>query len=59
MRQAEIERERLVREIQGLRRAAAGGGTGRGGGNMIISDTILLEEDEEAFDTTSPLSKEL
>jgi hypothetical protein len=26
---------------------------------MIISDTILLEEDEEAFDTTSPLSKEL
>ena len=26
---------------------------------MIIPDTILLDEDEEAFDTTSPLSKEL
>ena len=26
---------------------------------MIIPDTILLDEDEEAFDATSPLSKEL
>ena len=26
---------------------------------MIIPDTILLDEDKEAYDSTSPLSKEL
>jgi hypothetical protein len=26
---------------------------------LIIPDTILIDEDEEAFDATSPLSKEL
>ena len=59
IRQAETERERLIREIQGLHGAAVGGGTGRGGGNKIIPNTILLDEDEEAYDSTSPLSKEL
>jgi hypothetical protein len=58
IRQAEIERERLVHEIQGLHRAAAGSSAGRGR-NMIIPDAILIDEDEEAFDATSPLSKEL
>ena len=55
IRQAEIERERLVHKIQGLHGAEVGGGAGRRGGNMIIPDTILLDEDEEAFDSTSPL----
>jgi hypothetical protein len=53
-----IERERLVCEIQGLHGATAGGGAGWGR-NMIIPYTILIGEDEEAFDATSPLSKEL
>ena len=38
---------------------AASAGAERGGGNKIIPDTILLDEDEEAYDSTSPLSKEL
>jgi hypothetical protein len=59
IRQAEIERERLAREIQGLHRAAAGAGAGRGGENKIIPYAILLDEDEGAYDSTLPLSKEL
>ena len=55
IRQTDIERERLVHEIQCLHGGAAGDNAGRGGGNMIIPDTILPDEDEEAFDSTSPL----
>ena len=39
--------------------AAIGGGAGRAGENKIIPDAILLDEDEDAYDSTSPLSKEL
>ena len=39
--------------------AAAGRGTGWACGNKIIPDAILLDEDEDAYDSTSPLSKEL
>ena len=52
IRQAKIERERLMREIQGLHRVTAGGGAERAGGNKIILDTILLDEDEDAYDST-------
>jgi hypothetical protein len=58
IRRVKIERERLVREIQGLHEAAAGGGAGQGR-NMIIPDTILVDKEEKSFDATSPLSKEL
>ena len=52
IRQAKIERERLMREIQGLHRVTAGGGAEWAGGNKIILDTILLDEDEDAYDST-------
>jgi hypothetical protein len=48
-----------MREISGLHGAAAGGGTGWAGGNKIIPSMILLDKDEDAYDSTSPLSKEL
>jgi hypothetical protein len=59
IKQAKIEREWLVREIQGLHGVAAGAGTRREGENKIIPDAILVDEDEEAYDSTSPLSREL
>jgi hypothetical protein len=45
--------------MQGLHGAATSTGARRGGENKIILDTILLDEDEEAYDSTSPLSREL
>jgi len=58
IREAEIQRDRLAREIQGLQGAGAGGAI-RASGNIVIPDDNLLEEDESAYDPTSPLSKEL
>ena len=46
-------------EIRCVHGASAGEGARWAGGNKIIPDTILLDEDEEAFNATSPLSKEL
>jgi hypothetical protein len=59
IRKIEIERERLMREIQGLHRAVAGEGARQAGRKKIIPDTILVDEDEDAYDSTSPLSKEI
>ena len=58
IREAKIQRDRLVREIQGPQGAGAGGAI-RAGGNIIIPDDNILEEDGSAYDPTSPLSKEL
>jgi len=58
IREAEIQRDRLAREIQGLQGVGAGGVI-RAGRNIVIPNDNLLEEDESAYDPTSPLSKEL
>jgi hypothetical protein len=58
IREAEIQRDRLVREIQGLQGAGAGGVIHAGGSIVILGDNPL-EEDESAYDPTSSLSKEL
>ena len=47
IREAEIQRDRLTREIQGPQGAGAGGAI-RAGGNIVIPDDNLLEEDENA-----------
>jgi hypothetical protein len=49
IRQAKIERERLMCEVQDLHGAKAGRGTERARGNKIIPDAILLDEDEDAY----------
>ena len=47
IREAKIQRDRLVREIQGPQGAGAGGAI-RASGNIVIPDDNLLEEDENA-----------
>jgi hypothetical protein len=58
IREAKIQRDRLVRKIQGLQGAGKGGAI-RADGNIVIPRDNLLEEGESAYDPTSPLSKEL
>jgi hypothetical protein len=58
IQQAEIQRERLLREIQGLQRAGAAGAV-QGGKNLVMLEAIVQGEDAEAYDLTSHLSKEL
>ena len=58
IREAKIQRDRLVREIQGPQGAGAGGAI-RAGGNIVISGDNLLDEDEGAYDPASHLSREL
>ena len=58
IREAKIQRDILVREIQGLQGAGAGGAI-RAGENIVILGDNLPEEDKSAYDPTSPLSKGL
>ena len=58
IRQAEIQRIGLQREIQALHGAGATGNA-LGDRNLVIPDDPALNEDADAYDPTSPLSKEL
>ena len=58
LREAKIQRDSLVREIQGLQGAGATAAI-RVGGNIEIPGDNFVEEDEGPYDPTSPLLKEL
>jgi len=58
VRQAECERERLVREIQRLQRAGAAG-IAQPGRNVVIPEAPEQEGDSELYDSNSPLAREL
>ena len=53
-----MQRDRLVREIQGLKGAGAAA-TIRAGRNIEMLGDYFVEEDEGPYDPTSPLLKEL
>lgn len=48
----------MLRENSGLQRAGAAGAV-QGGENLVMPEAIVQGEDAEAYDLTSPLSKEL